>query len=230
MISIFSYYGSKSRCVHLYPEPKHDAIIEPFAGSARYSLRYFERDVRLYDLSPYVVEVWRYLIAASINDVLSLPVPPDKTSLDDYSSLSDAERWLIGFHLCRGKARPRKVGHGQNQWASDKVRIARNLFKVRHWKIEQGSYTEIPNQIATWFYDPPYRTVQNRRGNSDRYPFWAVDYQDLAWFAKTRLGQVIVCEGAKEDYLPFTLLATVNANTNNDSVKKIEEHIYVTEN
>ena len=29
---MFSYYGSKSKIVHLYPTPKFDKIIEPFAG------------------------------------------------------------------------------------------------------------------------------------------------------------------------------------------------------
>jgi site-specific DNA-adenine methylase len=35
---MFSYYGSKSKIVKYYPCPAHDKIIEPFAGSARYSL------------------------------------------------------------------------------------------------------------------------------------------------------------------------------------------------
>lgn len=37
---MFSYYGSKSKIVDLYQPPKFDKIIEPFAGSARYSLKY----------------------------------------------------------------------------------------------------------------------------------------------------------------------------------------------
>ena len=46
---MFSYYGSKSKVVDLYPRPKFDKIIEPFAGSARYALKYFDRDVLLVD-------------------------------------------------------------------------------------------------------------------------------------------------------------------------------------
>jgi len=34
---MFSYYGSKSKIVDYYPPPKHKRIIEPFAGSARYT-------------------------------------------------------------------------------------------------------------------------------------------------------------------------------------------------
>src|SRR5689334_624496 len=135
---MFSYYGSKSKIAHLYPEPKHGRIIEPFAGSARYSLLHFENEVELYDVSRFVVDVWRYLIEASEKDVLSLPNVPSKVHLDNYKQLSDAERYLIGFHLCRGKAKPRKVGHGQNGWARDKQRIAANLYKIRHWKVTQA--------------------------------------------------------------------------------------------
>lgn len=227
---MFSYLGSKSKIIHLYPEPMHDVIIEPFAGSARYALLNWAMDVRLYDLSEYVVEVWRYLIQASTRDVISLPDVPSKTHLDDYKSLSTAERYLIGFHLCRGKAKPRKVGHGQNSWARDKVRIAENLYKIRHWTIEQKSFVEIPNQTATWFIDPPYKNTQERPGNSDRYPHGGLDYEGLARWINSRAGQVIVCEGEGADYLPFELLTTVNTNTNNRIVKKNAEMYYVNEN
>lgn len=206
--------------------PKHTRIIEPFAGSARYSLLHFENDVLLCDLSDYVYKVWCYLLEASEADVLSLPDVPSKVHLDAYKGLSDAERYLIGFHLCRGKAKPRKTGHGQNSWNRDKERIAKNLYKIRHWKIEQRSFVDIPNQSATWFIDPPYQAVQIRPGNSDRYPEWQVDYKVLAEFAESRWGQVIVCEGDGADYLPFELLKMVNANTNNSTVKKNGEYIY----
>lgn len=224
---MFSYYGSKSKIVHLYPEPIHDTIIEPFAGSARYSLRYFDRVVKLYDKSDYVVEVWKYLIQASVTDILTLPDVPSKVHLDNYKGLSDAERYLIGFHLCRGKAKPRKVGHGQNSWARDKQRIADSLWKIRHWKIEKRGYVLIPNQTATWFVDPPYKNTQERPGNSDRYPEGNIDYSFLAAWCRARRGQVIVCEGEGADYLPFELLATTNANTNSKIVKKTQELCYI---
>ena len=40
---MWSYCGSKSKLVKHYPTPKHNLTIEPFAGSARYALRYWER-------------------------------------------------------------------------------------------------------------------------------------------------------------------------------------------
>lgn len=223
---MFSYYGSKSKIAHLYPAPKHSKIIEPFAGSARYSLLHFEKDVVLYDVSDYVIEVWNYLLQASEKDILSLPDVPSKTHLDAYTSLSTAERYLIGFHLCRGKAKPRKTGHGQNGWNRDKIRIAGDLHKIRHWKILRRTYATIPNEIATWYVDPPYEMVQTRIGNGDRYPHGNLNYEHLGDWCKERSGQVIVCEGAGANWLPFELLKEVNTNTNNKSVKKNEERIW----
>lgn len=224
---MFSYYGSKSKIAHLYPAPQHGKIVEPFAGSARYSLLHWENDVLLCDTSEYVFKVWQYLLEASPADVRGLPDVPSKVCLDTYSNLSDAERYLIGFHLCRGKAKPRRTGHGQNSWSQDRERIATNLFKIKHWTISQLSFSELPNGLATWFIDPPYKAVQERPGNSDRYPQWNVDYDALTAFVHSREGLVIVCEGDGADYLPFKLLTTVNTNTNNTFVKKNQELYYV---
>ena len=227
---MFSYYGSKSKIAHLYPPPTHDVIVEPFAGSARYSLLHWERDVLLLDANPIVVAVWEYLMSASEQDILSLPDVPSKVHLDEYKSLSDAERWLIGFHLCRGKAKPRKVGHGQNSWSRDKKRIASDLHKIRHWSVRQGRYYHALNNEATWFIDPPYINTQRRKGNSDKYPYGSdIDYDSLAVWSQHRWGQVIVCEGDGADWLPFKLLKTVSVNTNANTVKKVREMIWVSD-
>lgn len=224
---MFSYYGSKSKLAHLYPRPKHHLIIEPFAGSARYALEHWENDVILCDLSDYVVEVWRYLLAASKKDIMGLPNVPSKVHIDNFPGLTGAERYLIGFHLCRGKAKPRKTGHGQNSWARDKERIARNLHKIKHWRIEQKSYTEIENVLATYFIDPPYMVTQNRPSNSDRYEHGGLDYTALAEWIRSRRGLVIACEGTSVDYLPFKLLTTANTNTNNRAAKTVGEYCFV---
>lgn len=223
---MFSYLGSKSKIVGLYPEPIYNTIVEPFAGSARYSLKYWEKDVELYDTSEYVVEVWKYLIQASWRDILNLPNVPSKVHLDNYKQLSNAERYLIGFSLCRGKSKPRKVGHGQNSWERDKVRIAKDLYKIKHWKIEQKSFADIPNKLATWYIDPPYINTQERKGNTDKYPCSSLNYEELAMWIKSRQGQVIACEGEGADYLPFEFLKKTTANTNNKSAKQFNEYIY----
>src|SRR3990167_10642526 len=158
---MWSYYGSKSKIVHLYPAPIHDKIIEPFAGTARYSLRNFDRDVLLVDKYRVIVEIWKFLQLASENDILGLP---DVNEGDDIRKmiLSREERLFIGFCINGGSTKPKNIGTNNtvrkfNSWNMDKKRIAKNLFKIRHWKIEFGSYNEIENQEATWFIDPPYQ-------------------------------------------------------------------------
>ena len=69
---MFSYYGAKTNIIDLYPIPKFDKIIEPFAGSARYSLKYFEKDILLVDKYPVIVEIWHFLQDASENDIKKL--------------------------------------------------------------------------------------------------------------------------------------------------------------
>lgn len=209
-------------------------IVEPFAGSARYSLLHFENDVYLYDASQLIVSLWKYLIGASEKDILGLPDVPSKVSLDNYTELAPIERTLIGFHLCRGKAVPRKVGHGQNSWNQDKKRIAANLYKIRHFKVSQCLYQDAwacrANPLATWFVDPPYKITQERPGNTDRYPtgsYAAVDYPALADWCRTRKGLVIACEGEGADYLPFEYLTTTTANSNNRSAKRSREFVYI---
>lgn len=232
---MFSYLGSKSKLAPIYPRPKYGRIIEPFAGSARYSLLHFENDVILYDVNPTVYNIWLYLLTASKKDILSLPDIESKVSLDTHKMLSQVERDLIGFHLCRGKAKPRKVGHGQNSWNKDKRRIAADLYKIKHWQVRGVSYDheafkEAFNDLATWFIDPPYKNAQERPGNSDRYPHGSIDYNKLANFIRTRNGLVIACEGEGADYLPFEFLTKTNANTNNKSVKQNKEFYYVQDN
>ena len=200
---MFSYLGSKSKFIEKYPKPLHDTIIEPFAGSARYSLLYHECNVQLYDISRYVVETWRYLIDASPKDVLSLPLIPDGQTVDDFN-LTDGEKYLIGFHLCRGKSKPRRRGYGRNGWVNDRKRIAELVPLVKHWNILQESFETINpailNLSATWFIGPPYEVMQTK---SDRYPHWCVDYDAVKRFIYSRRGQVIACGNHKDSYIKF---------------------------
>lgn len=43
----FRYFGSKWLVGKHYPAPMHETIVEPFAGSACYSLHHFDRKVVL---------------------------------------------------------------------------------------------------------------------------------------------------------------------------------------
>ena len=70
----FTYFGGKYRIAGKYPYPIHMKIIEPFAGSAGYSLRHYSRlrQVELWDVNPQIVGTWDYLIKSPESEILSL--------------------------------------------------------------------------------------------------------------------------------------------------------------
>ncbi|MEC5173528.1 DNA adenine methylase [Chryseobacterium nepalense] len=73
---MFYYYGRKKQIAKYYPKPNYDTIIEPFAGSAAYSLYKdnWKKKVILIEKDEKVYDIWRWLIHdASENDILNLP-------------------------------------------------------------------------------------------------------------------------------------------------------------
>jgi hypothetical protein len=56
---MWGYYGSKSKIVNKYPKPLFEKIIEPFAGTAQYSLKYFEKDILLVEKYELIVKLWK---------------------------------------------------------------------------------------------------------------------------------------------------------------------------
>jgi len=206
---MFSYYGSKSKIVHLYPPPKFNTVIEPFAGSARYALRHFRRDVILIDKYDKIIAVWKYLQSASENDVLTLPMLRAGESLNDHKSLADAERWFIGFHINGGSAMPKVTVKDFNMWTPvNRQYAARSLYKIRHWKFVQGEYDCLANIEATWFIDPPYF----QGGEHYRHGTNKLDFTQIADYAQSRNGQVIVCENSSATWMPFMKLTKMHGS------------------
>jgi site-specific DNA-adenine methylase len=70
---VFSYFGCKSKLARLYPRPKHHLIVEPFAGSARYSLYHADLEIWINDLNPRIYRIWKWLQQATRRDVERLP-------------------------------------------------------------------------------------------------------------------------------------------------------------
>ncbi len=216
---MFSYYGSKSKVVHLYPKPKFDKIIEPFAGSARYSLKYFDRDVLLVDKYEVIVRVWKWLQKASPKDILSLPDLKlgDKINRDDFDCIEQA--WLMGFIINQGVSSPRltvSMMATEEKMKRQKRFIAENLYKIKHWRVELGSYEDIPNQEACWFIDPPYQFGGEYYWTGNKH----IDYEILADWCISRAGQVIVCENTKANWMSFYSLQemTGTAHTTTEAI------------
>lgn len=198
---MWSYYGSKSKIVDCYPKPQHDRIIEPFAGSARYSLKHFDKEVLLMDKYEVIVKIWQWLQKCSEQDIMSLPILKQKEKIP--LTLTDEERWFVSFNCARGTSRPQTVAGNYEDvvviWRNRRKWIAKNLFRIKHWTIKQGCYTELENENATWFIDPPYKFggANYKHSNKD------IDFEKLAAWCKERNGQIIVCENSKADWLDF---------------------------
>lgn len=219
----FSYYGGKWRdAVKLYPTPKCETIIEPFAGSAGYSLRYYQRSVILYEIDPVVVAVWKYLIGVRSSEILAIPdLGPDE-NCDDLKVCQEA-RWLVGFWLNRAASSPRKspsawmrAGIRPGSFWGERVRntIASQVDFIRHWEVHNSGYIECPTDLeATWFIDPPYQVA----GRHYRFGSEIIDYGALGEWCRARPGQVIVCENEGADWLPFQQLASVKTTRSNRS-------------
>lgn len=217
----FGYYGGKWRdAVKHYPPPVNDVIIEPFAGSAGYALRYANRKVTLCDIDPVISAVWQYLINVKAKEILAIQDLAPGGSVDDLKVCQEA-KWLVGFWLNRGAASPRK---SPSKWMRDGIRpgsfwgprvrqtIASQVEAIRHWQVFNRSYEECPTATtATWFVDPPYETA----GKYYRFGSEQLDYQTLATWCKGRSGQVIVCENEGATWLPFRELAHVKTTRAN---------------
>jgi hypothetical protein len=222
---MFYYYGRKKQLAHLYPEPKHDLIVEPFAGSAAYSLYgdRWRKDVFLYDLSQDVVDIWKYLLSASLKDLQKLPDLKEGDLLDNFS-LSREERLLISFHIRPGAVSSRnKVGRF-SRWATGKHYICHSLYKIKHWKIFHGDYKLANHGRATYFLDPPYR----ESGKHYTVGSLAMDYSEYASWVLGLSGQIIACEGSSHcQYLPFKKLGAHVRNGGMNFHKKKPEYVFV---
>lgn len=211
----FGYYGGKWRdAPRHYPPPAHGTIVEPFAGSAGYSLRYPSRNVILVERDAVIAAVWRYLIKVREREILQIADVAPHGSVDDLRCSEEA-KWLVGFWLNRGVERPRRT---PSKWMREGIRpgsfwgpavrdrIARQLSKIRHWRIVEGNYSLSGFRgAATWFIDPPYQNAgQHYYHGAD-----ALDYDKLGEWCKRRRGQVIVCENEGADWLDFVSLAKV---------------------
>ncbi len=230
----FSFFGSKYRVAPYYPKPLYLTIIEPFAGSCGYSLRYPEHKVTLYDVDPTICGVWNYLIHVSPEEIRRLPLV--FSHVDDLALCPEAKA-LIGFWLNKGTVQPSKSPSkwmpdyqarqpGCTYWSAAVVeRIASQVDSIRHWKIKPASYEDISDQgPATWFIDPPYEVAGRA------YKYHDIDYADLGKWCRSRTGQVIVCENAGAEWLSFHFFKTIKGLEGTRGGKTSDEVIWTRDN
>lgn len=216
--SVFSYYGGKSKVSGKYPLPEHEWIIEPFGGAAAYSWRHREHhQVWVNDIDPVTISIWQFLqLPTALEELTS--VCKAHTTLETGTcisqicsanttpglvSLLQAElgRGFQGRHAVQDKITAWGVGY---YWPRllPKFRIV--IPVVRNWKITNLPYQKLEfHKPATWFIDPPYNNIAGQR-----YRHHDVDFKELGIWCRARVGQVMVCENAGADWLPFRTLTT----------------------
>lgn len=214
---MFYYYGRKNRIVKKYPEPKYDLIIEPFAGSAAYSMHYCDRNVILIEKDVRIANLWLYLIKVLPDEILSLPILNKGESLNDlkFSYLTDNQKSLIGFYLNPGSSQPKKSPGKFCAWNQEnREKVANDVNKIKHWKIINDDYTTIDNYEATWFIDPPY---QGNGGKYYRHGNKNFDYISLKNWILQRKGQIIVCENSQANWMDFKPLVDIKGQKHKTS-------------
>jgi len=195
---MFYYYGRKKQMAKHYPEPNFDTIIEPFAGSAAYSLygENWQKNVILYEKDPKVADIWEWFIkSATVEEIKKLPDLKVGEKSSEFLHIIHAAT-KMAFHFKTIKVTPIL----ERNWEISRRVFAENLYKIKHWEINCNDYTEAPNISATWFIDPPYKGAP---GLGYKYSSKLIDYDELAIWAQSRQGEIIFCEGEFGDYLPF---------------------------
>lgn len=213
MRPFFSYYGSKWTGSKHYGPPRHDLVCEPFAGSASYSTRWDCQNVKLYDVSSDICDLWSWLIGCSAEDVSRLP-----NAFENYSEVLDLPRGpqlLVRFWISKGRAEPSNtLSPWYFQWRGEadcrvwgpavKRRIIDQKPLIDRWTIERKAWWEIEVEPAHWHIDPPYNNEAGRR-----YPNSSLSFSSLAAWCRGLPGPVDVCENVGADWLPFEPLYEV---------------------
>lgn len=213
---MFYYYGRKKKIAKHYPTPAFDTIIEPFAGSAAYSCHgsNWQGRVILVEKDHRVAKIWRWLIdEATSADLDRMPILKAGEKSSEFLHIIHAVT-KMAFKFKTIKVTPVLA----RNWEISKRVMSTNLHKVKHWELIEGDYSEAPDIVATWFIDPPYK---DSAGMGYDHSSAMLDYKSLAQWVLHRQGEVICCEGAQGDYLPFRPLVElkgVNGKSNKEFI------------
>jgi len=198
---MFYYYGRKKQIAKYYPKPNFDTIVEPFAGSAAYSLYQdnWKKNVILIEKDPKVAAIWEWLInKATVDEIKNLPDLKVGEKSSEFLHIVHAAT-KMAFHFKTIKVTPVL----ERNWEISRRVFAENLHKIKHWQIHNCDYSAAPDIEATWFIDPPYK---GEPGLGYKFSSKMLDYNSLAEWALKRKGEIIFCEGEYGDYLPFRQL------------------------
>jgi hypothetical protein len=212
--SVFSYYGGKSKVIDLYPEPKHELIIEPFAGAAAYAFRWGRkssgRSVWINDIDPITGSIWQFLLSPDAGEWIQQHWPPAVQPGGTYRSYLPDRSPTGLIELFRAEANQGTQGArsvhdiitsmGAKCWPRTKGKLLEIIPEISHWRFTQRDYREIHPVDATYFIDPPY---SNPAGDWYRFGTRQMDYEALSEWTLGLPGFKIVCENVGAQWLPF---------------------------
>ena len=202
---LFKWFGSKWLAAKHYPPPLYSRIVEPYAGSAGYSLRHVEQQVVIWDNDPNLQVLWPWLISEATEAAIR-EIPTDLPEGVDIRTLGLSSGQAM---LLKHWQRTNNVGdcwttspwgNKPGQWTENtRARVGEEIEQIHHWEFRPPDFSE----VATYFFDPPYLFNYRYRNGHD------FDHKELSRAARFIRGQVIVCEaacpktGAVPEYLPF---------------------------
>jgi hypothetical protein len=210
---LMRWFGSKWMHTSYMPRPVGSVIIEPFAGSACYSTRYFRKHCILAEQHRTLYPTWDWLInRAAKQDIESIPVGLEEGSDLRSLGLSHGQSLLLKHWQRTNNVSDcftvSSWGNKPGFWTkSARANVANAVEQIKHWRVEREGFDLLEGPLAadpavTWFIDPVYKYNYN-------YGIKNFDHGRLAAAVNNIRGFVIVCEatcpktGAKPDYLPF---------------------------
>ena len=218
---MFPYFGGKRRLRLTYPAPLYDTIVEPFAGGAAYGIHWLEKlpslKLIIVERDPTVADLWRALLEPDAAERVKA-MPKVKQGDQTTEPLIALAKGGVEKLLTLRKGKPVAVTQWMAEnWPSVKSRVAETCSLVAgRVTVIEGDYTTAPDVTATWFIDPPYQHQGHRYPHGSN----ALDYEQLAGWCQTRLGQVIVTEAEPADWLPFEPHRRL-ININNDQTTEL---------
>ena len=152
---MFPYFGKKLRSAKLYPAPRYDLIIEPFAGSLAYSNFHKPKQAIGVELDKRVVDLWNRMARLDVQH--PAPLIGSKTNDLLVKLCSYSEHALLSETMTV-----------TSRMVRDWKAIQENAIRLSDWALSSvdyrnGNYVDAPDIEATWFIDPPYQFA-NRRG------------------------------------------------------------------
>jgi site-specific DNA-adenine methylase len=110
----------------------------------------------------------------------------------------------------------------KSHWGVEiRERIASQVDSIRHWKVYNEDWQDLEAGnffTSTWFVDPPYVLA----GSSYTFGSRDIEYLKLGRWCQQLPGQVIVCENAGANWLPFKPFCTSKSTHHSGSTTNQE--------